>query len=58
LSLGFFLRHLGDCYRQQASIAQNLPNVFGRIAFDQTPGFFAALIERDKFERTHISPRA
>jgi hypothetical protein len=37
------------------SFAQQLPNVFGGIAFDQSLGLFAGLVQRNKFERTHDS---
>ena len=57
LALGLFLRDLGNGDRQQATVTQELANVFGCIALNQAFGFFAGLIQRDVFESAHASPR-
>ena len=54
LPAGFLLRDLGDADRQQFAVAQNLPHMFRRIAFEQAFGLLARLIHRNVFERTHL----
>jgi hypothetical protein len=47
------LRRLLDFHRQQLFVAQQLPDMLGRVALDQTLAFPTLSIESGVFERAH-----
>jgi hypothetical protein len=51
------LRRFLDFHRQQLFVAQQLADMLGRVAFDQTFAFSSLRIERGVFERAHQSSR-
>ena len=62
LPFRFALRHFGDAHGIHVTFPQQLPDVLGRVAFDQASRFLAGLVQRDEFVCTHgrlePSPRA